>query len=169
VSGGLVVLGLLGQLTVPSTLIAAALCGAYLGFAPFNRPVAKIFLGDVGSLATGLLLAWCLIDLAGHAGFVAALMLPLYYLADASWTLAARIRRGEKFWQAHRSHFYQRATDNGLSVRGIVGRVFALNVALAVLALVSVQSTQALVQVALLIAGAALVVLVLRDFARARR
>jgi UDP-N-acetylmuramyl pentapeptide phosphotransferase/UDP-N-acetylglucosamine-1-phosphate transferase len=169
VSTALVLLGLLGQLTASSTLIAAALAGAYLGFAPFNRPVAKIFLGDVGSLATGLLLAWCLIDLAGHGAVVAALLLPLYYLADASWTLARRIWRGEKFWQSHRSHFYQRATDNGLSVIGIVGRVFALNVALAALAIVSVLLTQVLAQVVLLLAGVALVLLILRDFARARR
>lgn len=167
--GGLLVLGLLGQLTTSSTMIAAALTGAYLGFAPFNRPVAKIFLGDVGSLATGLLLAWCLIDLAGHGGFVAALMLPLYYLADASWTLAARIWRGEKFWQSHRSHFYQQATNNGLSVIGIVGRVLAVNIALAALAIASALLAQVFVKVLLLLVGLGLVLLTLRDFARARR
>jgi UDP-N-acetylmuramyl pentapeptide phosphotransferase/UDP-N-acetylglucosamine-1-phosphate transferase len=165
----LVMLGLLGQLTASSTLIAAALTGAYLGFAPFNRPVAKIFLGDVGSLATGLLLAWCLIDLAGHDGFVAALLLPLYYLADASWTLVARIWRGEKFWQSHRSHCYQRATDNGLSVIGVVGRVLALNVALAALAIASALTAQPVVQILLLFAGLAGVLLTMRDFAKSRR
>ena len=51
-----------------------------LGFAPFNRPVAKIFLGDVGSLPIGLLLGWCLLQLAYHQQFAAALLLPLYYL-----------------------------------------------------------------------------------------
>ena len=169
VGAALVVLGLLGQLTPSSTLIAGALTGAYLGFAPFNRPVAKIFLGDVGSLATGLLLAWCLIDLANRGAVVAALLLPLYYLADASWTLAARIGRGEKFWQSHRSHFYQRATDNGHSVIGIVGRVFVLNLALAVLAVVSTLTVQAYVQAVLLLAGLACVLLVMRSFATARR
>ena len=37
-----------------------------IGFAPFNRPVAKIFLGDVGSLPIGLLLFWLLLLLAGN-------------------------------------------------------------------------------------------------------
>ena len=55
VTGALVLLGWLGELPAPTTIVAAALCGAMLGFAPFNRPVAKIFLGDVGSLPIGLL------------------------------------------------------------------------------------------------------------------
>ena len=55
VTGALVLLGWLGELPAPATIAAAALCGAMLGFAPFNRPVAKIFLGDVGSLPIGLL------------------------------------------------------------------------------------------------------------------
>ena len=47
--------------------VAFALCGAIVGFAPFNRPVARLFLGDVGSLAIGLLLAWLLIALRAAA------------------------------------------------------------------------------------------------------
>ena len=85
-----------------------------IGFAPFNRPVAKIFLGDVGSLPIGLLLGWCLLQLASHQHLAAALLLPLYYLADATVTLLRRVIQREPFWAAHRSHFYQRATDNGL-------------------------------------------------------
>ena len=73
-----------------TTLVAAALCGAMLGFAPFNRPVAKIFLGDVGSLPIGLLLGWCLLQLPPSA-IRAALLLPLYYLTDATVTLLRRL------------------------------------------------------------------------------
>ena len=58
-TGAMVVLGLLGELSLSATIVAAALGGAMIGFAPFNRPVAKIFLGDVGSLPIGLLLGWC--------------------------------------------------------------------------------------------------------------
>ena len=60
--------------------------------------------------------------------------MPLYYLADATITLARRIVRREPFWQAHRTHFYQRATDNGFTVPEIVARVFLVNLALAALA-----------------------------------
>src|SRR5258707_5761590 len=97
-------LGLGGVIGALPTVIAAALLGAILGFAPFNRPVAQLFLGDVGSLPLGLLLGWMLLDLAAKGFFVSALILPLYYLADASITLGRRIIRGEQFWQAHRSH-----------------------------------------------------------------
>ena len=64
---------------------------ALIGFAPFNRPVARIFLGDVGSLPIGLLFAWLLVLLAGNGHLAAALLLPLYYLADATLTLLRRI------------------------------------------------------------------------------
>ena len=56
VTGAIVILGWLGELPLSTTIVAAALCGAMVGFAPFNRPVATIFLGDVGSLPIGLLL-----------------------------------------------------------------------------------------------------------------
>src|ERR687889_15162 len=45
-------------------VVAAGLCGALVGFAPFNRPVARLFLGDVGSLPIGLLVGWLLVELA---------------------------------------------------------------------------------------------------------
>ena len=80
VTAAMMMLGALGELPASAALVAAALCGAMLGFAPFNRPVAKVFLGDVGSLPIGLLLGWCLLQLAWHQQFVAALLLPLYYL-----------------------------------------------------------------------------------------
>ena len=91
ITGAMVVLGSLGEFPLPATLVAAALCGAMLGFAPFNRPVATIFLGDVGSLPIGLLLGWCLLQLAYHQQFAAALLLPLYYLLDATVTLLRRL------------------------------------------------------------------------------
>ncbi len=99
-----------------------------------NKPVATVFLGDVGSLPIGLLLGWLLLQLAGSGHLAAALILPLYYLADATITLGCRIAGGEAFWQAHRRHFYQRATDNGFSVPAIVTRVVLVNFALAAIA-----------------------------------
>ena len=92
VTAAVVLLGWLGEIPASTTIVAAALCGALLGFSPFNRPVAKIFLGDVGSLPIGLLLGWCLLQLAWHQQFAAALLLPLYYLADATVTLLRRDR-----------------------------------------------------------------------------
>src|SRR5215469_14262617 len=150
-------------------VVSLALCGATIGFAFFNRPVAKLFLGDVGSLPIGLILAWLLILVAGSGDWAAALLLPLYYLADATLTLLRRIVNGEKVWQAHRSHFYQRATDNGLTVIQIVRRVFIVNVILAVLALATVVKPSAELDFGALIAGAILVAWLLMSFVRGRR
>jgi UDP-N-acetylmuramyl pentapeptide phosphotransferase/UDP-N-acetylglucosamine-1-phosphate transferase len=168
VLAGLVIIGLLDGLPQQAIFVALALCGALLGFAPFNRPVAKLFLGDVGSLPIGLLLAWLLALLAGAGHVAAALILPLYYLADATITLLRRLVRGEPFWQAHRTHFYQRATDRGLSVGQIVARVFVVNVGLVVLAVLTVLWPSALNAAAALAGAVVLVAWLLFSFARGR-
>jgi UDP-N-acetylmuramyl pentapeptide phosphotransferase/UDP-N-acetylglucosamine-1-phosphate transferase len=166
VAAALVVLGSFGELPASATIVAAALGGAMVGFAPFNRPVAKVFLGDVGSLPIGLLLGWCLLELLQRQHYVAALLLPLYYLADATATLLRRLARRERFWSAHRSHFYQRATDNGFSVLGVVSRVFALNLALAALALASTMTQSSAAGTLFLFLGGLSVALVLYMFSR---
>ncbi len=166
VTAALLLLGVLGDISWPVVLIATALCGAMLGFAPFNRPVAKVFLGDVGSLPIGLLLGWCLLELAFRGQPAAALLLPAYYLADSTITLFRRIIRREPFWSAHRTHFYQRATDNGFTVERVVGETFALNLVLAILAIATVRAGSITITIAALFAGAAAVALVLQRFSR---
>jgi UDP-N-acetylmuramyl pentapeptide phosphotransferase/UDP-N-acetylglucosamine-1-phosphate transferase len=168
VAAAIVLLGSLGELPAPTTIVAAALCGAMVGFSPFNRPVAKIFLGDVGSLPIGLLIGWCLLQLAYHHQFAAALLLPLYYLSDATVTLLRRLVRREPFWIAHRSHFYQRATDNGFTVLRVVSEVFALNIFLAVLAIASTQTQSAVLGTSLLVAGGVATASVMYRFSRQR-
>jgi UDP-N-acetylmuramyl pentapeptide phosphotransferase/UDP-N-acetylglucosamine-1-phosphate transferase len=166
VTGTLVVFGLAGAVELAPAVLAAALLGAILGFAPFNRPVARLFLGDAGSLPLGLLLGWMLLDLAGKGYVVSAFILPLYYLADATITLGRRIIRGEPFWQAHRSHFYQRAVGNGMSVSDVATHVFAVNVALAGIA-VLVAAIPSLAAIGLA-AAVALVGFCLRKFWRGK-
>jgi UDP-N-acetylmuramyl pentapeptide phosphotransferase/UDP-N-acetylglucosamine-1-phosphate transferase len=168
VTATLTLLGWLGVLPALPTIVAATLCGALLGFSPFNRPVARVFLGDVGSLPIGLLVGWCLLALAFQHHLIAALLLPLYYLADATLTLLRRIIRREPFWAAHRTHYYQRATDNGLTVAQVVGRVFLLNCLLAALAVASVGLTSPVVDGLALVAGAVAVAGVLLQFLRKR-
>ena len=168
ITAALSLLGTLGEFPASPTLVAAALCGAMFGFAPFNRPVAKIFLGDVGSLPIGLLLGWCLLQLGYERQYAAALLLPMYYLFDATATLLRRMARREPFWAAHRLHFYQRATDNGFTVWRVVGEVFALNLALAALAIGSIMAQSITVAIALLIAGCIATTLVMYRFSRPR-
>lgn len=169
VTVGAALLGSIGAAPPQIMLVALALLGAIIGFAPYNRPVAKLFLGDVGSLPIGLMLGWIMLQLAGRGHVAAALLLPLYYLADATVTLGQRLWRREAVWEAHRTHFYQRATKRGFAVPEIVARVFVLNVGLAALALVSAIEPDPRVDVATVALGSALVAWLLLTFLRGKR
>lgn len=95
-----------------------ALAFACLGFLPFNFPRARIFLGDGGSGALGYLLAGLFgvaCACAGRDSFSGVLqagmlaLLPLSaFLVDAGFTLASRILAGQRWWEPHSQHVYQR-------------------------------------------------------------
>jgi len=156
VTAGIAIIGALGALPPDALIVALALNGAMLGFAPFNRPVARLFLGDMGSLPIGLLLVWLL---------YLAILLPLYFVADATITLLRRLTAGERIWQAHRTHFYQRARSGGMSTMDVVARVFAVNCGLAALAAVSVAIGTLAASVATLALGAGSVAWLVLRFA----
>jgi UDP-N-acetylmuramyl pentapeptide phosphotransferase/UDP-N-acetylglucosamine-1-phosphate transferase len=168
-TAALAVIGGLGILPPADIFISLALCGAMIGFAYFNRPVARLFLGDVGSLSIGLMLGWLLIVCAGAGGRAAAILLPLYYVADSTITLFRRAIKGERVWQAHRTHYYQRATDGGFSVVDVVGRVFAVNVILSALAIATVIYPSGRNEALALLGGVAIVAWLLVVFARGKR
>jgi len=131
IGSGLVLVATLGAVGDPGLAAAgAALAAAALGFLVWNWAPARIFLGDVGSVPLGYLLGFLLYGLALHGQWQAALILPLYFLADASLTLLRRLARGERVWQAHREHFYQRAVQRGLGHDAVVWRVIAADAVL---------------------------------------
>ena len=117
--------------------VSAAIAGAALGFLLWNWPPARIFLGDVGSVPLGFLIGSLLLVLAADGHWASALILPLYYLADATLTLLRRALRGEKVWRAHREHYYQRATQGGLSHAQVSLSVLGCNAVLIVLAVLA--------------------------------
>ena len=163
------IFALLGAAPPPAGSVALALCGAMLGFAPFNRPVAKLFLGDVGSLPIGLLLFWLLLQLAGSGHLAAAVLLPLYYVADSTITLLRRLMRSEPITEAHRTHFYQLAVIRKLSVMTVVRSVFAVNIALALLAALSIRTSSVVFDVFAVAGGGALVAALLVMMWRGKR
>jgi UDP-N-acetylmuramyl pentapeptide phosphotransferase/UDP-N-acetylglucosamine-1-phosphate transferase len=167
VTAALALFGWMGALPAHVAIAAAALCGALIGFAPFNKPVARLFLGDVGSLPIGLLLGWMLIRF-GQDHVAAAILLPLYYIADATITLLRRLARGEPVMQAHRQHFYQQAVDGRFTVMSAVARIAALNLALIALAALCVLVPLLWVHLIALLAGCALVAVLLAHFAQAK-
>lgn len=96
--------------------VAVATAAAALSFAPFNVPRARVFLGDTGSYGLGGALGGmaALLILAGLP--LEAALAPLaLYLADTGTTLLRRFRAGEAWHLPHRTHVYQRLTDQGLS------------------------------------------------------
>ena len=116
--------------------LGAVLAGCMAGFLVLNWHPARIFLGDVGSVPLGFLIGFLLVWQACVEGrWWLALILPLYYWGDATTTLVMRALRGEKIWQAHRSHAYQVAVQDGRSHAGVAGLIALLNGALVLLCL----------------------------------
>ncbi|MGF6570707.1 UDP-N-acetylmuramyl pentapeptide phosphotransferase/UDP-N-acetylglucosamine-1-phosphate transferase [Paraburkholderia sp. GAS333] len=95
---------------------ATAVSGSALGFLWFNFHPARIFLGDAGSISLGFLAG--ALGYWGWRGGVWPVWFPILvfapFIADASITLARRLLRGEKFWLAHREHYYQRMVRSGM-------------------------------------------------------
>jgi UDP-N-acetylmuramyl pentapeptide phosphotransferase/UDP-N-acetylglucosamine-1-phosphate transferase len=116
-------------------LYGFAAAAVALGFLRWNWAPARIFLGDVGSVPLGYLLGWLLLLLAARGQWAAALILPAYYLADATLTLLIRLAKGERVWHAHREHFYQHAVQAGLSHGAVSFLVLRMDVFLVALAL----------------------------------
>jgi glycosyltransferase WbpL len=102
---------------------ALAVAAAAGGFLAHNYPPAGIFMGDSGSTFLGFTFAALGIAAAHRPGCVPVVVAPLAlgpFLLDGSYTLLRRLARGERVWQAHRSHLYQRAVGSGLDHRQVL-------------------------------------------------
>ena len=90
---------------------AVVFAGCVAGFLAWNWPPAKIFMGDAGSgflgLVVALLALWC--GQSAPLLFWSWFILVSCFMVDATTTLVRRVRRGEKFFEAHRAHAYQYA------------------------------------------------------------
>jgi len=89
--------------------LGIATSGACLGFLWWNRPPARIFMGDVGSTALGLIVfVFMLVELREGLRIEVVCLPFAPFLIDATATLVRRVYRRERLTQAHRSHLYQR-------------------------------------------------------------
>ena len=113
-----------GALNHPAIALSLVLAGSGLGFLPHNFPHARMFLGDVGSAPIGFFLAvfafWLSWDL-GWWLLVAFGLLHANFVLDTSITLVRRIWNGERWFEPHREHFYQRLVRAGKSHPFVVG------------------------------------------------
>jgi Fuc2NAc and GlcNAc transferase len=110
-----------------------------MGFLLWNKPPAKIFMGDVGSTLLGFLVV--LFSLIGEVWYKVPFLLwvILYgiFLFDATATLLRRIMHGDTWYQAHRSHAYQRMQLQQWSHGKIILGIIIINIVLATLALLA--------------------------------
>lgn len=121
----------------------AAVAAAALGFLLFNFPPARVFMGDAGSVPLGLL-AGAFAAIGWSRGLWPAwfpLLVFAPFVVDATVTLARRLARGERVWQAHREHYYQRLVRQGWGHRGTALAEYALMLGSAALALASLGRT----------------------------
>ncbi len=105
-------------------LASLALALSSAGFLVWNWPPAKIFMGDAGSGLLGY--SFAVLALAGaQSGAMPAwiwLILLAPFVLDATLTLLRRMLRGERWYQAHATHLYQRMVQSGYSHKQVAGR-----------------------------------------------
>ena len=147
-AGGMAVFGFgayaiaayLGQ-NQPLAIMCGAIAASSLAFLMFNFHPAKIFMGDAGSIPLGFLSG--AIGLYGWQRGLWLFWFPIMvfspFIVDATVTLFKRGLRGEKVWQAHREHYYQRLVLIGWGHKKTALAEYILMLAIAICALVMLK------------------------------
>jgi UDP-N-acetylmuramyl pentapeptide phosphotransferase/UDP-N-acetylglucosamine-1-phosphate transferase len=137
-AGGMALIGFstlawLGRADESFASICLIVAAASAGYLVHNFPPAKIFMGDTGSTSLGFLAAACSLwgSKSGLFPFWVAILVFSPFIADATVTLLRRVLNGEKFWEAHRTHYYQRLVLLGWGHRRTVLAEYALMLACA--------------------------------------
>lgn len=117
---------------IARVLILAAATG---GFLVWNFPRAKLFAGDIGSMALGLLITVLIIESTEYLHIATIMILPLYFVMDATVTLVRRVAAGHHPFTPHREHFFQKILQAGWSTRHLLAAVFLLNAILCMIAI----------------------------------
>ena len=130
VTGGAAMLGLSGTETGSTAAANCAFAAACCGFLVWNWPPARIFMGDVGSGYLGYVIAVLALATAGDspAAVWVWLILGGVFFVDATLTLTRRLGRGERVYEAHRSHAYQWLARRWRSHKRVTLTVLAVNV-----------------------------------------
>lgn len=118
----------------PARPVAAAVAGALTGFLAYNRPPARIYLGDSGAYLVGTALACCtalvLDDPGGASGWAAIPLLVALPVLDTAVAILRRRRARRPLFRGDRSHVYDQLVDRGRSRVQVVGVMIAVQFAL---------------------------------------
>jgi len=119
----------------------ACLVAGVSGFWVFNFPPAKIFMGDLGSSILGF--SFAVVSLWGVKAGIFSIWIPCIvfspFIIDATYTVIKRAVSGERFWEAHKTHFYQRLVEAGYGHKKVVMAEYLLMAVCGLLALVLVN------------------------------
>ena len=131
----------------PHSLQIAFFAAATLGFLPFNFPRARIFMGDVGSGALGLVIFVAAVwqYYSGASAETSALVVGSAFMTDATCTLMSRMFGGKRWYEPHREHLYQWMTRTGMSHASVTlcYVVWNLVIVLPIIALLNMPSLRA--------------------------
>ncbi|MBY6205727.1 hypothetical protein [Halomonas denitrificans] len=130
-SGLVLALGFLDAGETGLGALAGALAAASLAFLFWNRPPARIFLGDSGSLTLGYVLAFLALagTVTGSVSVWAAAIAVSPFVIDATATLLARLVSGREWYTPHRDHAYQCLIRMGWSHARVLGALVVLDLA----------------------------------------
>jgi UDP-N-acetylmuramyl pentapeptide phosphotransferase/UDP-N-acetylglucosamine-1-phosphate transferase len=130
-----------------------SIASASAGFLLFNFYPAKTFMGDSGSISLGFLAG--ALGLLGWRSALWPVWFPVLvfspFIVDATVTLLKRLSRGERIWQAHHEHYYQRLVRMGWTHRRLALFEYGLMVISGVLALVLLNSVELVKYIGLLV------------------
>ena len=119
--------------------LCLAMAGAVLGFLPYNRAPATIFMGDAGSMLLGFFVAMVMVLFCqeGNARwFLAACVVFALPIIDTGMALIRRFRSGRSIFAGDRSHLYDQLVDRGMSVKKVVGLFYDLAILAATLGVI---------------------------------
>ncbi len=139
-AGGVSLIGLASVIVIgvrsnvpDAVLLAVILAGALGGFLLYNRPPARIFLGDNGSLFLGYIFAvialWVPIKRFTVVAVYVPILAALVPLAEAAWSIIRRVSRGRPPTAADRGHLHFRLMNHGFSESGVRGLFYGLSAA----------------------------------------
>lgn len=125
-------------------VICAALVGACLGFIPYNRNPAKIFMGDTGATFLGYILATVsvtgLFKLYAMISFIVPFIILGFPIYDTASAFIRRILKGQNPMKADRSHTHHKLIDMGMNQKQAVATLYMVAGVLGLFAVMIVTS-----------------------------
>ena len=140
---GMIILSILGHISSNETYIGLIMLSASIAFFIWNKPPAKLFLGDVGSIPIGFLIASIIIyNFIENNNFFPLILLILFHISDATITLLLRLFKRKNILKAHSEHFYQNKIRLGFEHGEVLKKISIVNILLVLYMLLYLKSPE---------------------------